>query len=136
VRAKRAGRAALKPDYDAAALELAKAELALGCRAAEAVLEPLRRRTQWADVHALLGRARLLRGAGWRPRPRCGRRSCSARGYASARADLGWALLAQGRSREADEEFARARELDPLNALPRQQLEWRELMAAKGEGAA
>ena len=56
--------------------------------------------------------------------------------YAAARADLGWALLAQGRSDEADEQFAHALELDPLGALPRQQLEWRELIAAKGEGAA
>jgi Flp pilus assembly protein TadD len=53
--------------------------------------------------------------------------------YAAARADLGWALLAQARSQEADAEFAQALELDPLHALPRQQLEWRELLAVNRE---
>jgi Flp pilus assembly protein TadD len=50
-------------------------------------------------------------------------------GFAAARADLGWALLRLGRAVEADAEFARALELDPLHALPREQLAWRELVA-------
>ena len=51
-------------------------------------------------------------------------------GLAGTSSSLG-ALLAQARTREADEEFARALELDPLHALPRQQLQWRELLAVK-----
>ena len=46
--------------------------------------------------------------------------------HAAARADLGWSLLAHQRPHEADAEFARALELDPIHALPRQQLAWRD----------
>jgi hypothetical protein len=43
-------------------------------------------------------------------------------------------LLRLGRAREADVEFALALELDPLHALPRDQLAWRELLAtSRGE---
>ena len=54
--------------------------------------------------------------------------------FAAARADLGWALLAQSRSDEADVEFARALEDDPLLPLPRQELEWRELLGTRRQG--
>ena len=54
-------------------------------------------------------------------------------GFAAARADLGWACLKQGRMADADKHFAQALEMDPLNALPRQQLEWRELLATGRE---
>ena len=47
-------------------------------------------------------------------------------GFAAARADLGWALLVRGSTAEADAEFAKALELEPLRSMPRQQLEWRE----------
>ena len=53
-----------------------------------------------------------------------------------AHADLGWALLQLGRAAEADAAFARSLDLDPLGALPRRQLEWREMLAVANEGAA
>jgi len=40
----------------------------------------------------------------------------------------GLALLQLGKAAEADREFALALELDPLHALPREQLAWRELL--------
>jgi Flp pilus assembly protein TadD len=54
----------------------------------------------------------------------------------AARADLGWALLAQARDHDAGAEFARALELDPIHALPRRQLAWRELLLPARSGAA
>jgi Flp pilus assembly protein TadD len=42
-------------------------------------------------------------------------------------------LLRLGRAAEADAEFALALELDPLHALPRDQLAWRELLAGTRE---
>ena len=84
----------------------------------------------------MLGRTRLLRGD-----PEGAEQVLRAAlllnpNYAAARADLGWALIAQSRAREADTEFARALELDPIRALPRQQLAWRELLAPTMRGAA
>jgi len=55
-------------------------------------------------------------------------------GFAAAFADLGWALLALGRATEAEQEFARALELDPLHALPRRQLAWRDLLERQAAG--
>ena len=103
---------------------------------ADSLFNVIAGKPQWADVHGLLGRARLLRGETAEAEAALRAAVLLNPSYAAARADLGWALLAQGRSDEADEQFAHALELDPLGALPRQQLEWRELIAAKGEGAA
>ena len=43
-------------------------------------------------------------------------------------------MLAQSRSEEADAEFARALEDDPLLPLRRQELEWRELLGTRRQG--
>ena len=86
-------------------------------------------------MHALLGRTRLLRGAGAEAETSLRAAVLLNPSYASARADLGWALLGLSRSAEADAEFALALELDPLQVLPRQQLEWRELLATRRPGS-
>ena len=91
----------------------------------------LKSRPDWADAHALLGRVRLMRDdpVGAEGPLRAG--IAINPGFAAARADLGWALLRLGRPAEADEEFVRALELDPLDALPRQQLAWREWLVTQ-----
>jgi Flp pilus assembly protein TadD len=55
-------------------------------------------------------------------------------GFAAARADLGWAYLKQGRIADADDQFMEAAEMDPLSAVPRQQLDWRDWLATGREG--
>ena len=120
----------LKPDYDAAALE--RAALALEMERPELaesrLLRLIDRRPQWADAHALLGRARLSRGDAIAAEESLRAALALHPGFAAARADLGWVLLRLGRAAEADTEFALALELDPLHALPREQLGWRELL--------
>jgi Flp pilus assembly protein TadD len=120
----------LKPDYDAAALERAALALEMARPdVAAAKLAPLAaRRPRWADVHALLGRARLRLGDA--AAAECSLRAALAihPGFAVARADLGCALLQLGRMADADAEFAQALELDPLMPLPREALGWREMV--------
>jgi len=128
----------LAEGLSAATLELAAVELALSRPdAAETLLAELAtRHPGWADVHAQLGRTRLLRGDSEGAEEALRAALFLNPDYGIARADLGWALLAQGRAGEADAEFARALELDPLHALPRQQLAWREMLLPPREGAA
>ena len=120
----------LKPTYDAAALERAALALEMAQpEVAEARLVPLlERRERWADAHALLGRARLMRGDAVGAEGPLRVAIALHDGFAAARADLGWALLRLGRASEADAEFARALELDPLHALPREQMAWRDML--------
>lgn len=123
------------PGWDAAALELAALEIETGRAAAaeEVLVALLSHRRDWADAHALLGRAYLLTD---RPTDAEAPLREALRlhpGFATAHADLGWTLLRLGRTAEADAAFGRALELDPLHALPRQQLEWRELLTTSRE---
>jgi Flp pilus assembly protein TadD len=124
----------LAPRYDVAALELALVELALGSPAsAEArLVDLLERRSDWPDVHALLGRIRLLQGNAEGAEAPLRAAIAASPNDSATLADLGWVLRSLGRDAEAGEAFARALELSPGEAAPRQQLEWRGAFGRPG----
>src|SRR5207249_1038821 len=93
---------AIHPDYGAAALELARVELALGgsSRAERLLIGLIPRYPSWADAHALLGSARRNRGN------RAGTAEASSAalrlnpGLRGAREDLEWASSGAPAARE------------------------------------
>jgi tetratricopeptide (TPR) repeat protein len=93
----------LKPDYSTAAMELSRIEIERG-RPEGAVgflIALARRHPGWADAHALLGRISCLKGdAAGAQAPLRTALSLNP-SYSEARADLAWALGAEGRSGSA-----------------------------------